>query len=323
MPLEPQIARLLDDERTRRFSPRPTETDLAGARASHENDAARFTPPELRDVVGSVEERVIAGPIGVIPLKIYRPLQDAASLPTVVWFHGGGWTTGSLGTGDILARAVCRATPAVVVSVDYRLAPENPWPAGLDDAMSALAWARAHIDELGADPRRLCVGGDSAGGNIAAVVAQLDRDADPQLAMQILLYPVTDADMFASDQYPSLEENATGYVVTRDDLVWCVHNYIPDAGDVKDPRVSPIRASNLIGLPPAVIAVAEYDPLRDQGLAYADALTDAGVTITLHTGDGLIHGYFDMIGTNPAARNAFDGVMQRVRATLGNSSLSE
>jgi acetyl esterase len=253
---------------------------------------------------------------GPLPVRIYRPLSSATPLPTIVWYHGGGWTTGSLETGDIVARALSGGTPAVVVSVAYRLGPEHPWPAATEDVTAALQWAAAHIGELGGDPKRIAAGGDSAGGTLAAVAAQLARDSGPHLAAQILIYPVLDLDMDRSDRYPSLRDNADGYHVTRDELRWCVRNYLPAGTDLADPRISPARHPDLTGLPATVLAVAEYDPLRDQGTAYAGALRAASVPVTLHLGLGLIHGCFDMLGVTAAARDELGRVLRSLREAL-------
>jgi acetyl esterase len=253
---------------------------------------------------------------GPLPVRIYRPLSSATPLPTIVWYHGGGWTTGSLETGDIVARALSGGTPAVVVSVAYRLGPEHPWPAATEDVTAALQWAAAHIGELGGDPKRIAAGGDSAGGNLAAVAAQLARDSGPHLAAQILIYPVLDLDMDRSDRYPSRRDNADGYHVTRDELRWCVRNYLPAGTDLADPRISPARHPGLTGLPATVLAVAEYDPLRDQGTAYAGALRAASVPVTLHLGLGLIHGCFDMLGVTAAARDELGRVLRSLREAL-------
>src|SRR4051812_25385882 len=270
MPLDRALAALLAETR-------PTPTDVAGARAAHERDALRFTPPDRRDPVGSVRDTAV----GPLRLRLYYPDTSAVPMPTIVWFHGGGWTTGSLETGDIVARALCRLTPAVVVSVDYRLAPEHPWPAATDDALAALRWVADHIDELGGDSARIAVGGDSAGGNIAAATAQQMRDA---LVAQILIYPVLDLDIERDDRYPSLREYANGYHITRETLRQCAANYPPAGADPADATVSPVLRTNLTGVPPTVIAVAEYDPLRDHGTAYANALTAASVPTVLYEG---------------------------------------
>lgn len=316
MPLDLALSDLLGTMAASAAYVRPADIDLAGARRSHETDASRFTPPDQRAVVAEVRDTGIATPAGPLPARIYQPLSSAVPLPTIVWFHGGGWTTGSLETGDIVARALSSGTPAVVVSVAYRLGPEYPWPAATQDAAAALRWTAAHVGELGGDPARIAVGGDSAGGNLAAVLAQLARDGGPRIAAQILIYPVLDLDMDRSDRYPSLRDNADGYHVTRDELRWCVGNYLPAGTDLADPQFSPILSPDLAGLPATVLAVAEYDPLRDQGTAYAGALRAASVPVTLHPGLGLIHGSFDMLGVAAAARDEIDRVLNSVREAL-------
>jgi acetyl esterase len=316
LPLDLALSDLLGTMAASAAYVRPADIDLAGARRSHETDASRFTPPDQRAVVAEVRDTGIATPAGPLPARIYQPLSSAVPLPTIVWFHGGGWTTGSLETGDIVARALSSGTPAVVVSVAYRLGPEYPWPAATQDAAAALRWTAAHVGELGGDPARIAVGGDSAGGNLAAVLAQLARDGGPRIAAQILIYPVLDLDMDRSDRYPSLRDNADGYHVTRDELRWCVGNYLPAGTDLADPQFSPILSPDLAGLPATVLAVAEYDPLRDQGTAYAGALRAASVPVTLHPGLGLIHGSFDMLGVAAAARDEIDRVLNSVREAL-------
>jgi acetyl esterase len=318
MPLDPTISELLAAMAADQSYVRPTETDIAGARRSHEHDAERFTPRERRAEAADVREVDLSDPRGALTLRIYRPPTERAPLPTIVWYHGGGWTTGSLETGDILARKLCRDTPAVVASVAYRLAPEHRWPASVEDSARALAWVAGHIDELGGDEGCVAVGGDSAGGNLAAVVAQTARETGVPLAAQLLVYPFIDLEMdHVVDRYPSIEENAHGYYVTLADLQWCVGNYLPRGADPADPRISPALQRDLTGLAPAVIAVAEFDPLRDQGLAYADALRASGVSVTVHSGAGLIHGYCDMIGVSPAASSELGRVVASVCDVLG------
>lgn len=318
MPLDADIARLISEIGEDPSFPRPTETDLAGARASHEHDAAHFAAPALRASVASVEPVTLPGPAGDLAARVYRPRpgRHDPALPAIVWFHGGGWTTGSLDTGDILARELCAVTPAVVVSVDYRLAPESPWPAAIDDASAALRWARATVGQLGGDPARIAIGGDSAGGNIAAVVARASRDLGIQLAAQILIYPYLDLGYDRAGRYPSMSENAAGFYVTAADLRWCAENYLPKNADPADPAISPLNAPALDGLPATVLAVAEFDPLRDQGTRYGARLRDAGVAVTGHPGAGLIHGYADMIGRSAAARAELSRVVASVSRTL-------
>jgi acetyl esterase len=323
MPLDPALADLLGKMTTSSSYVRPADTDLIGARQSHEADVIRFTPPGQRAAVADVRDTRIATPAGPLLIRIYRPQSWATQLPTIVWYHGGGWTTGSLETGDIVARALSNGTPAVVVSVAYRLSPEHPWPAATEDAAAALRWAAAHVDELGGTPARIAVGGDSAGGNIAAVAAQIARDSGPRLAAQILLYPVLDLDMDRSDRYPSLRDNANGYYVTRDELRWCVRNYLPAGTDPANPLISPALHADLANLPATVLAVAQYDPLRDHGTTYAEALRAASVPVTLHPGLGLIHGCFDMLGVTTAAREEMHRVLGSVRETLTVTSIDD
>jgi len=320
MPLDPALANLLQAMAADPSFTRPTETDIAGARRSHEADALRFTPPDQRSAIADVRDHDISDHRGSLRVRIYRPHTERTELPTIVWYHGGGWTTGSLETGDILARALCDGAPAVVVSVAYRLAPEDRWPAAIDDAARALAWVAEHIDALGGLEGSIAVGGDSAGGNVAAVIAQTERQTGPRLAAQILIYPFLDLDLQrARPRYPSLAENAVGYYVTLDDLHWCVGNYLPVGADATDPRISPALHPDLSGLPAAVIAVAEYDPLRDQGTAYANAVQGSLVPVTLHEGLGLIHGYCDMLTVVTAARVELEQVIGSVRNALATS----
>ncbi len=201
-----------------------------------------------------------------VPVRIYRPAPDP-DLPVVVYFHGGGWTIGSVGEFDLVARQIANATNAVVVSVDYRLAPEHPFPAPLDDCWNALRWAAKNASSFGGDASRLAVMGDSAGGNLAAVCALLARDAGgPDIARQVLVYPVTDCDL----DTPSYRENGEGYLLTADDMRWFFSCYTgAGATDPTDWRISPLRAPDLEGVAPAVVLTAEFDPLRDEGRAYA------------------------------------------------------
>jgi acetyl esterase len=244
----------------------------------------------------------IAGAAGPLRARVYRPDAEGP-LPTVVFIHGGGFVLGDVETHDNQCRTIANELGAVVLSTDYRRAPEAPFPAALDDALAATRWAAEHLDELGGDPARLAVAGDSAGGNLAAVVAQLACDTGPALAGQLLIYPGTD---FVT-RHPSQEENAEGYFLTLADMEWFADHYTGDA-DRSDPRLSPALSTDLAGLPPAVIATAEYDPLRDQGNAYADALEAAGVPVVKRCYPGLIHGFFDLSALSPAAAAAVSEV---------------
>ena len=312
MPLDPVLASLLADP----AADRSVVLDVAALRVRFQNDVEAMTPPAQRDPVADVHDITVPGPAEPIPVRVYRPPSAKGPAPVIVWIHGGGWTIGGLDTGDPVARALCHRVGAVVVSVDYRLAPEHPWPAGLEDAAAVLRWVVDHPDEHGGDPHRVAVGGDSAGGNLSAVLAQHVRDTGPALAGQILVYPAVDLDGDRNDQYPSMQQNASGYHLTPELVHWCVETYLPPGADLADPRISPVRCPDLTGLPPAVVAVAEFDPLRDQGVAYASALRAAGVPAVLHEGRGLIHGCFDRLGTVPASGKEFDRIAASVREIL-------
>ncbi len=274
--------------------------------------------PETIVPVGSTEDIAIPGAAGELPARIYRP-EAEGELPTILFLHGGGFVIGDVDTHDNQCRAVCRDVEAVVVSVGYRLAPEAPFPAAVEDALAATTWAADHVDELGGDAARLAIAGDSAGGNLAAVVAQLARDAGaPPIAAQLLLYP--GVDFREGDDYPSREENAEGYFLTLEDMGWFRDHYV-GSSDPTDPRLSPLLAEDLSGLPPAVIVTAQYDPLRDEGEAYARALESAGVPVVLHCYDGLIHGFFDLGTLSPAAAAAVDETCADLRRLLEGSAV--
>ena len=251
--------------------------------------------------VGSVSELVIPGPAGDLAARVYRP-EVEGPVPTVVLFHGGGWVIGDLDTHDNMARSICRDCSAVVVSVDYRLAPENPFPAAVEDALAATEWVGERLADFGGS-EKLAVAGDSAGGNLSAVVAQQLRDAGgPAIAAQLLIYPAVDV----TGEYASRLENAEGYFLDLPTMAWFMNHYAADPAHHTDPRVSPLRHHDLTGLPPAVVVTAEFDPLRDEGEAYAAELSAAGVPVEVRRFDGMIHGFFDMGGFSPAAQAAVD-----------------
>ncbi len=270
--------------------------------------------PETVVPVAGIEEVQLPGPGGHLQARVYRP-EASGPVPMILFIHGGGFVIGDIDTHDNQCRTVCRDVGAVVLSVGYRVAPEAPFPAAVEDCVAALTWTAAHAGELGGDPDRLAIAGDSAGGNLAAVTARLARDADgPPLAGQLLIYPGTD---FRDDdaRYPSRGQNADGYFLTRADMQWFSDHYVGTA-DPNDPRLSPILAENLAGLPPAVVVTAEYDPLRDEGEAYARALEQAGVPVSLRRYDGLIHGFFDLGALSPAAAGAVRETCEDLRRLL-------
>jgi acetyl esterase len=249
------------------------------------------TPPA--PAIGTVRDLAAEGPVGQIPLRLYRPagVPEATRLPVYVYFHGGGWVIGDLESHDVLCRQLTAESGACVIAVDYRLAPEHKFPAAADDAWAATRWIAAHAVELGVDAARLAVGGDSAGGNLAAVVALMAREAGgPAIALQVLIYPVTDV----GRESGSYTDFAEGYMLTRESMRWFTAHYLGRKEDAMDWRVSPLRASSLAGLPPALIITAGFDPLHDEGAAYAMRLREAGVTVDYVSFGGMIHGFAGM-----------------------------
>jgi acetyl esterase/lipase len=290
MALDPQAANVID---LIVKSGRPPYHQLSPkeARQMFRDTRPASTPPAPQ--IGPVRDLAADGPVGSIPLRVYRPagVSDSQRLPALVFFHGGGWVIGDLETHDVACRQVTAEAGVSVIAVDYRLAPEHKFPAAVDDAWAATRWIVAHADELGIDATRLAVGGDSAGGNLAAVVALLARDAGaPRIALQILTYPVTDL-VSESQSYADL---ADGYMLTRDSMRWFRAQYLAKEADAADWRVSPLRAPSLAGLPPALVITAGYDPLRDEGEAYARRLREAGVTVDAVCFGGMIHGFVPM-----------------------------
>jgi len=252
--------------------------------------------------IARADDRSVPGATGDIPVRVYSQASEAV-LPVVVYFHGGGWTIGDLASYDTVCRKLAIASGLTVVSVDYRLAPENAFPAAVDDCYAVTKWIAEHGDELGVDGSRLAVAGDSAGGNLSAVTSILARDrGGPTIAFQLLFYPVIDGTM----SFPSFKENGEGYLLSADDMVWFYEQYAPPEVDRKDPRLSPLYASDLSNLPPALVITAEYDPLRDEGEAYADALQQAGVEARSSRYDGMVHGFLPLDGVMPASTQALE-----------------
>ena len=308
MPLDPQAATVIELIGDIGLGDLTPETDPQDVRDLLKQYRLEGTLPLAR-----IENRTVPGPAGPIPVRVYAKAGDAPK-PVIVFFHGGGWVIGNLDSHDATCRALADAVDALVVSVDYRLAPEHRFPAAVDDAYAALVWAQDHAAELGGDGARVAVAGDSAGGNLAAIVAQLARDyGRPPIAFQLLVYPVTDYE-FTS---PSMIENAEGYFLTVQSMRWFFGHYLGTEAQGADPRVSPIRADDLSGLAPALVLTAEYDPLRDQGMRYAAALVAAGTPCEAIRYDGMFHGFFGMGEMIDVAKVAFDDATTALRRALG------
>jgi acetyl esterase len=307
-PLDPVIAQIIpllplrDPAVMTPQSARDSLRALADARAA-------VPPPPVADVK-NIQVKGAAGPLNA---RVYRNGHEKS--PTVVFFHGGGWVAGDLETHDRQARLLVIETGAVVISVDYRRPPETRFPGAFEDAFAATKDIVARVAEFGGDAKRIGVAGDSAGGNLAATVAIACRDAGIKLAAQLLVYPVTDvagnyADSKENARFPSRSENAEGYFLSRAVMEWFSGHYLEDKNHGSDWRVSPLRAKSLAGLAPAIVTTAWFDPLRDEGKAYADALTAAGVATKYYDGPGLIHGYFGLGEASEMARKE----AQRARA---------
>ena len=307
MPVDPSIQVLLDSL-AGTDTPDLSEQSVEEARAMMAMLTLVDGEPEPVD---DVTTRTIPGPAGDIPVRIYRNRSERAQ-PVLVWYHGGGWVIGDLESGDPTARKLANRSGALVVSVAYRLAPEHPFPAGVDDCWAALEWVAANAAEIGGDPARLAVGGDSAGGNLAAVVAvTAAATGAPALRHQLLVYPAVDLTL----SHPSIDDNGEDYLLTKKAMIWFVDHYLGEQ-DPKDPRVSPLFVDDLSGVAPATVYTAEFDPLRDEGNAYAERLTDAGVDCEHRCFDGMIHGFFGMGTITPVALEAMDAASARLRIAL-------
>jgi acetyl esterase len=308
--LHPQV-RLMRDMRAAAGVPQLYTLSLAEARkADLESIRAAAGTGEP---VAAVVDLKYPGPAGDLAVRVYRPAGDAP-LPVVVYFYGGGWTLGSIDTADGIARTLANAVPAAVVVPGYRLAPEHPFPAAVEDCYAAVSWVASAAASFGGDPGRIAVAGDSSGGNLAAVVSMLARDrGGPRLAGQALVYPNTD--YTARDG--SLRENTDPWLFNATSVDWYWSHYLRSPDDGRDPRVSPALARDHSGLPPALVVTAEFDPLRDQGERYADALERSGVPVERHRYEGMVHGFFVATGALDAARDAQTLVAHRLRAWFG------
>ena len=309
MPLDPQIMQVMEQVAALGL-PQAHTVSPAEARAN-----AKLRPRAPGPEVAKVEDRNIPGPNGDVPVRIYTPEGDGP-FPILAWYHGGGWVVGDLESADGSARNLCVGGQCVVVSVDYRLAPETKFPGPAEDCWAATTWAVDNASSFNGDPTRLAVGGDSAGGNLAAAMSLMAADrGGPEIAFQLLVYPVTDADLNSV----SYGENGEGYSLTKATMQWYWDHYLSGGEDAANPYAAPHQANSLAGQPPALVITAEYDPLRDEGEAYAKRLQEAGVAATSTRYDGVIHGFFSMGAVVDKGQQAVDEASAALRKAFSRS----
>jgi acetyl esterase len=304
MPLDPQAQAVLD------------MMDVAGLppyqEGTVEEARARYNASQLvgePEPVAKIEDRHIPGPQGPLRIRIYTP-QGVGPFPVLVYFHGGGWVLGNIEGSDVLCRALTNAANCIVVSVDYHLAPEYKFPVPAEDCYAATQWVASNTAAFNGDETRIAVGGDSAGGNLAAAVSQMARDrGGPNLVYQVLIYPITD---YMPDT-PSYRENGEGYYLTRSEMAWFWNHYLGNEAEGKNPYASPLQAKDLNGLPPAMVITTEYDPLRDEGEMYAARLKEAGIPTTLIRYPGQIHGFVRMRSAIDQSKKALDDIARQLR----------
>jgi len=312
MPVHPQVQALLDEFEKQGLPP----FDQMSV------PQARVVALGFRDLQGEPEtvaetrDILVPGPAGKLPVRLYYP-SSGTTLPLVVYFHGGGWVIGDVEIVDKPCRALAKASQCLVASLDYRLSPETKFPGPVEDCYAATRWLAEHAGEIGADPKRVAVAGDSAGGNLAAVVALMARDrGGPAIAYQLLIYPVTAP--AKGTEFASYRENGEGYLLTKGSMEWFWDHYLPSPEEGKNPYASPLHASDLSRLPPAMVVTAEFDPLRDEGLAYARRLQDAGVKVKISHHEGMIHGFFWMAGALDRGRELTAEMGAELRKQLGS-----
>lgn len=312
MPLHPQVVASMKKAAELGL---PQTSDSTPQQARENSTIVRNATADMIELepVGNIEERTVPGPAGDIPVRIYRPNADGVR-PLIMLYHGGGWVVGDLESEDAACRGLCNRVGAVVVSVDYRLAPETVFPGAVDDCYAATVWVTDHAEEFGIDPSRVATSGTSAGGNLSGAIAMMARDrGGPTIAHQVLFCPVIDADFDRS----SYVANANDYGLTRDNMIWFWDHYTGTGEDRFSPYASLIRADDLSGLPDATIIAAEYDPLVDEAVAYGKALQAAGVKTRCTVYDGMIHGFNGRVGMYDAAKVALDEAAAGIRESFG------
>lgn len=321
MPLDPQVRAVLDAAKKANL-PELWQLTPDEARAEYRRRVNRVKA----DIdIYRTEDRSIDGPDCEVPVRIFTPrkVKSQEKLPALIWYHGGGYVIGDLDTHDSVCRALSNEADCIVVSVDYRLAPEFKFPAAVDDCVTALKWVAKHADEINVDATRIALGGDSAGGNLATVVAILARESGfPKIVFQLLVYPVTAPEPETKSHYAFAE----GYMLTRKTITWFFEHYIRSSKDTQDFRYAPLETDDLSSLPPSLVIVAGYDPLRDEGIEYAEALIHAGNRVRLSNYEGMTHGFYLMGGVIDAANRAVSesaAMLREAFATVGADSDQE
>lgn len=308
MALDPQAEALLRKLRERGVPSSEQMSILEGREAVLSFKELEGEP----EPVAGIRDLTVPGPAGELPVRLYTP-EGKAPFPLIVYFHGGGWIRGNVEVSDKPCRALANASRCIIASVEYRLAPESKFPVAVEDCYASTRWLATHAGELGADPGRVAVGGDSAGGNLAAAVALMARDrGGPELVYQLLIYPATDA----GGEYPSRRENADGYFLTTRAMEWYWKHYLAGEADAVHPYASPMKTGDLSGLPPALVVTCEFDPLRDEGEAYARRLAQAGVVVRVSRYEGMIHGFLWMGGVVDRTRDLLDEAGRELRAAI-------